>query len=72
MNRVLIVAEHVDGKLNAAVAKCVACAAAIPDAEIAVAVLAKDGAAVAETLENAPTAMRAGRKKRRGRWIMGG
>jgi electron transfer flavoprotein alpha subunit len=47
MNRVLIVAEHVDGKLNAAVAKCVACAAAIPDAEIAIAVFAKDGAAVA-------------------------
>jgi electron transfer flavoprotein alpha subunit len=47
MNRVLIVAEHLDGKLNAAVAKCVACAAAIPDAEIAIAVLARDGAAVA-------------------------
>ena len=47
MNRVLIVAEHADGKLNAAVAKCVACAASIPDAEISVAVLAKDGAAVA-------------------------
>ncbi len=47
MNRVLIVAEHSDGKLNAAVAKCVSCAASIPDAEISVAVLAKDGAAVA-------------------------
>ena len=47
MNRVLIVAEHLDGKLNAAVAKCVACAGAIPDAEIAIAVLARDGAAVA-------------------------
>jgi electron transfer flavoprotein alpha subunit len=46
MNRVLVVAEHLDGKLNAAVAKCVSCAASIPDAEISVAVLAKDGAAV--------------------------
>jgi electron transfer flavoprotein alpha subunit len=47
MNRVLIVAEHGGGKLNAAVAKCVACASAIPDAEIEVAVLATDGSAVA-------------------------
>jgi electron transfer flavoprotein alpha subunit len=47
MNRVLIVAEHADGRLNAAVAKCVACARAIPEAEIAIVVLAKDGAAVA-------------------------
>jgi electron transfer flavoprotein alpha subunit len=47
MNRVLIVAEHADGRLNAAVAKCVACARAIPEAEVAVAVLAKDGADVA-------------------------
>ena len=47
MNRVLIVAEHAQSKLNAAVAKCVSCAASIPDAEISVAVLAKEGAAVA-------------------------
>jgi electron transfer flavoprotein alpha subunit len=47
MNRVLIVAEHENGKLNAAVAKCVACARAIPDAEITVAVLAVDGSTVA-------------------------
>ena len=47
MNRVLIVAEHADGRLNAAVAKCVSCAASIPGAEISVAVLARDGAAVA-------------------------
>jgi electron transfer flavoprotein alpha subunit len=47
MNRVLIVAEHAGGKLNAAVAKCVACAREIPDAEIGVAVFAADGAAVA-------------------------
>jgi electron transfer flavoprotein alpha subunit len=47
MNRVLIVAEHSDGKLNASVAKCVSCAASIPDAEIAIVVLAADGGAVA-------------------------
>ncbi len=47
MNRILIVAEHSGGKLNAAVAKCVSCAAAIPAAEIAVAVLATGGAEVA-------------------------
>ncbi len=48
MNRILIVAEHEAGKLNAAVAKCVSCAASIPDAEITIAVLAADGAAVAQ------------------------
>ena len=47
MSRVLIVAEHADGKLNASVAKCVACAATIPEADIGVAVLAADGSAVA-------------------------
>ncbi len=47
MNRILVVAEHVGGKINASVAKCVSCAAAIPDAEISVVVLAVDGAAVA-------------------------
>ncbi|MGQ0384475.1 MAG: electron transfer flavoprotein subunit alpha/FixB family protein [Gammaproteobacteria bacterium] len=47
MNRTLIVAEHAGGKLNAATAKCVSCAAAIPDAEITIAVLASDGAGVA-------------------------
>ena len=47
MNRVLIVAEHADGKLNAAVAKCVACASTIPDADISIAVLAAEGSAVA-------------------------
>jgi electron transfer flavoprotein alpha subunit len=47
MNRVLIVAEHADGRLNAAIAKCVTCARAIPDAEIVVAVLANEGSAVA-------------------------
>ena len=48
MNRILIVAEHAGGKLNAAVAKCVSCAASMPDAEITIAVLAASGAAVAQ------------------------
>ncbi|MGQ0428584.1 MAG: electron transfer flavoprotein subunit alpha/FixB family protein [Gammaproteobacteria bacterium] len=48
MNRVLVIAEHAGQKLNASTAKCVSCAAAIPGAEITVAVLASDGAAVAE------------------------
>ncbi len=48
MNRILIVAEHAGGKLNAAVAKCVSCAASMPDAEITIAVLAAGGAAVAQ------------------------
>jgi electron transfer flavoprotein alpha subunit len=47
MDRVLVVAEHADGRLNASVAKCVACAALIPGAEIDVAVLAVDGSVVA-------------------------
>ncbi|HXA36018.1 MAG TPA: electron transfer flavoprotein subunit alpha/FixB family protein [Steroidobacteraceae bacterium] len=47
MHKVLIVGEH-DGKaLNPATAKCVTCAGAIPEAEITIAVLGKDTAAVA-------------------------
>ena len=49
MNRILIVAEHADGKLNAAIAKCVSCAVSIPDSDVTVAVLAADGAAVADS-----------------------
>ncbi len=48
MNRVLIVAEHAEGRLNASVAKCVSCAASIPDSEITIAVLAANGAAIAQ------------------------
>jgi electron transfer flavoprotein alpha subunit len=48
MNRILIVAEHAAGKLNAAVAKCVSCAASLPEPEITIAVLAADGSAVAK------------------------
>ena len=48
MNRILIVAEHAGGKLNAAVAKCVSCAAAVPEAEITIVVFAVNGAPVAQ------------------------
>jgi electron transfer flavoprotein alpha subunit len=47
MHKVLIIGEH-DGKtLNPATAKCVTCANTIPDAEITIAVLGADTAAVA-------------------------
>jgi electron transfer flavoprotein alpha subunit len=48
MAKVLIVAEHDGSHLNLSTAKCVACARALPDSEIAVAVLAADGTAVSE------------------------
>ena len=47
MNRILLVAEHDGARLNPATAKSVTCAAAIPEAEITVAVFAADPAAVA-------------------------
>lgn len=47
MAKILIVAEHADGKLNPATAKCVACASKIEGAEIDVAVLAADAGAIA-------------------------
>jgi electron transfer flavoprotein alpha subunit len=47
MHKILIIGEH-DGKtLNPATAKCVTCAKSIADAEIAIAVLGGDTAAVA-------------------------
>ena len=46
-NRILIVAEHDGGRLNPSTAKCVTCAAALPDAEVTVAVCAADAGAVA-------------------------
>ncbi len=47
MHKVLIIGEH-DGKtLNPATAKCVTCAKSIPDAEITIALLGADTAAVA-------------------------
>ena len=47
MSKVLIIAEHADGNLNPSTAKCVSCAAEIPDAEIHVAVFAGNGESVA-------------------------
>jgi electron transfer flavoprotein alpha subunit len=46
-NRILIVAEHDGAHLNQSTAKCVTCAASIPDAEITIAVCAADAGAVA-------------------------
>ena len=48
MAKILIVAEHANGKLNPATAKCVACASGIQGAEIDVAVLAADAGPVAQ------------------------
>lgn len=47
MNRILIIAEHDGQKLNVATGKCVACAAAIPDAVIDIAVFGHGVDAVA-------------------------
>src|SRR5436190_13080157 len=47
MAKILIVAEHHGGKLNPSTAKCVSCARQIPGAELHVAVLSDDPAAVA-------------------------
>lgn len=47
MSKVLIIAEHVDGKLNASTAKCVSAAQALKPDAIDIAVLAADPAAVA-------------------------
>ena len=47
MTKILIVAEHLGGKLNPATAKCVACASQIAGAEIDIAVFATDAGAVA-------------------------
>jgi electron transfer flavoprotein alpha subunit len=45
--RILIVAEHDGARLNPSTAKCVTCAAAIPDGEITVAVCAADAGGIA-------------------------
>ena len=47
MSKILIVAEHLDGKLNPSTARCVSCAQAIDGAEIHVAVLSDSPDAVA-------------------------
>jgi electron transfer flavoprotein alpha subunit len=46
-HRILIVGEHDGARLNPSTAKCVTCAAGIPDAEITIAVCAADATAVA-------------------------
>lgn len=46
-HRILIVAEHDGARLNPSTAKCVTCAAGIPDAQITIAVCAADAAAIA-------------------------
>jgi len=50
MAKVLIIAEHADGQLNPSVAKCVACAATIPEAEIDVALFSASGEALADQI----------------------
>ena len=47
MNRALVIAEHLQGKLNPSTAKCVSCAQGIGEAEIDIAVLAADAGTVA-------------------------
>ncbi len=47
MNKILIVGEHDGSHLNSAVAKCVTCAAGIPEAQITVALFGADTAAAA-------------------------
>ena len=47
MSKILIIAEHANGQLNPSTAKCVACAAEIPDADIHVAVFAENSDSVA-------------------------
>ncbi len=47
MSKVLIIAEHLDGKLNSSTAKCVSAAAALSPESIDIVVLAADPAAIA-------------------------
>jgi electron transfer flavoprotein alpha subunit len=47
MNRALVIAEHLQGKLNPSTAKCLSCVQAIGEVEIDIALLAADGGAVA-------------------------
>jgi electron transfer flavoprotein alpha subunit len=48
MSKILIVAEHADGKLNPATAKCVSAASRIAGGSVTVAVFAADGSAVCD------------------------
>ncbi|NDE00392.1 MAG: electron transfer flavoprotein subunit alpha/FixB family protein [Gammaproteobacteria bacterium] len=47
MSKILVIAEHDGSKLNPATAKCVACASAIPGADISVLVLAASAGVIA-------------------------
>ncbi len=47
MSKILVIAEHDGGKLNASTLKCVTCAAKVPGATVDVAVLAADASGVA-------------------------
>ena len=47
MTKILLIAEHDGSSINPATAKCVSCAAEIPDAEIHIAVFAEEGAGLA-------------------------
>jgi len=47
MSKVLVIAEHADGVLNPSTAKCISCAAELPDATIDVAVFSANGESVA-------------------------
>ena len=47
MSKILVIAEHLDGKLNSSTARCVSAAHAVKPAAIDVLVLAADAAAIA-------------------------
>ena len=63
MAKVLIVAEHLDGKLNGSTAKCVSAAQALSPEAIDVVVLAADPAAVVKERESAMKSMGDAMKK---------
>lgn len=48
MSKILVIAEHDGSTLNDSTAKCVACATDIPDADITVLVLSKQGTGIAD------------------------
>lgn len=47
MNKVLVIAEHLDGKINPSTAKCVSAAVAIPQATVDIVVLSGDSSGIA-------------------------
>jgi len=50
MSKILLIAEHADGSVNSSTAKCIACAAELPDAEIHVAVFAENGESLSQEI----------------------